>query len=104
MAQARLSVRKIKDLLRLHWVGGVSSCRQLGLSVGCGKTAVADCLRRTAAAGLTSWKAIAALDEEELGSGYIRALAAAERRREVCSGRNRIGRRYVKSSPAAIIR
>jgi hypothetical protein len=59
-------VRKIKDLLRLHWVGGVSSCRQLGLSVGCGKTAVADCLRRAAAAGLTSWEAIVALDEEEL--------------------------------------
>jgi len=59
-------VRKIKDLLRLHWVGGVNSCRQLGLSVGCSKTAVADCLRRAAAAGLTSWEAIAGLDEEEL--------------------------------------
>ena len=45
-AQERLSVRKIKDLLRLHQVGGVSSRRQLARAVGCGKTAVTDCLRR----------------------------------------------------------
>ncbi len=66
VAQARLNVRKIKDLLRLHLVGGVSSCRQLGRSMGCSKTAASDCLRRAAAAGLTSWEAIAALDEGEL--------------------------------------
>lgn len=66
MAQARLSVRKIKDLLRLHWVGGISSRRQLGHAVGVGKTAVSDCLRRAAVAGLTRWEEIAELDEGEL--------------------------------------
>ena len=66
MAQERLSVKKIKDLLRLHLVGGVSSRRQLARMVGCGKTAVTDCLRRAAVAGLNAWEAIAELDEEEL--------------------------------------
>lgn len=66
MAQERLSVRKIKDVLRLHLVAGVNSRRQLGRAVGCSKTAVSDCLRRAAAAGLNSWEAIAELDEAEL--------------------------------------
>ena len=66
MAQERLAMHKIKDILRLHYVGGIESRRQLSRAVGCGKTAVSDCLRRAAAAGLTSWEAIAALDEEEL--------------------------------------
>jgi len=66
VAQARVSVRKIKDLLRLHLVGGISSRRQLGQAVGIGKTAVSDCLRRAAVAGLTRWEAIAELDEGEL--------------------------------------
>ena len=56
MAQERLSVRKIKDLLRLHLVGGVSSRRQLARAVGCGKTAVTDCLHRAAVAGLKAWE------------------------------------------------
>ena len=59
-------MRKIKDLLRLHLVGGVTSCRQLGRAVGCSKTAVSDCLRRAAVAGLNVWEAIAELDEGEL--------------------------------------
>jgi transposase len=53
-------------LLRLHLVGGVSSRRQLARAVGCGKTAVTDCLRRAAVAGLSAWEAIAELDEGEL--------------------------------------
>jgi len=66
VAQERLSVKKIKDLLRLHLVGGVNSRRQLGRMVGCGKTAVTDCLRRAAVAGLNAWEMIAELDEGEL--------------------------------------
>ena len=65
MAQARLSVRKIKDLLRLHLVGGISSRPQLGQAVGVGKTAVSDCLWRAAVAGLTCWEAIAELELEK---------------------------------------
>lgn len=59
-------MQKIKDVLRLHLVGGVSSRRQLARAVGCGKSAVADCLRRAAVAGLDRWETIAGLDEGEL--------------------------------------
>ena len=63
VAQERLSVKKIKDLLRLHLVGGVTSRRQLGRAIGCSKTAVSDCPRRAELAGLNAWEAIAELDE-----------------------------------------
>jgi len=66
VAQPRLAMRKIKDILRLHLVGGVSSCRQLARAAGCGKSAVADCLRRAAEAGLDRWETIVALDESDL--------------------------------------
>lgn len=48
MAQARLDMKKLKEVLRLHLVGGVASRRQLARVVGCSKTAtaVSDCLRR----------------------------------------------------------
>src|SRR5687767_3522304 len=45
VAQPRLAMRKIKDVLRLHLVGGVTSRRQLARTVGCGKSAVSECLR-----------------------------------------------------------
>jgi len=66
VAQERLSVRKIKDVLRLRLVAGLSSRRQLARAVGCSKTAVSDCLRRAAVAGLNSWEIIDGLDEAEL--------------------------------------
>ncbi|MFU8779342.1 MAG: hypothetical protein ACNA7M_17025, partial [Roseovarius sp.] len=66
MAQPRLAMRKIKDILRLHLLGGVTSCRQIGRAAGCGKSAVAECLRRAAAAGLSDWAAVEALDEMAL--------------------------------------
>jgi len=59
-------MQKIKDVLRLHLLGGVDSCRQLARAVGCGKSAVADCLRRAKVANLSSWFLIAELDEAEL--------------------------------------
>ena len=66
MAQERLAMQKIKDVLRLHLVGGVTSRRQLARAAGCGKTAVSECLRRAAAAGLVRWEMIEPLDEGEL--------------------------------------
>ena len=66
MAQPRLAMQKIKDVLRMHLVGGVASCRQMARAVGCGKSAVADCLRRAKVANLSSWSLVAELDEEEL--------------------------------------
>jgi hypothetical protein len=61
-----LAMQKIKDVLRLHLLGGVDSCRQLARAVGCGKSAVADCLRRAKVANLSSWTLVAELDEAEL--------------------------------------
>jgi len=59
-------MRKIKDILRLRLLAGTTSLRQIGRAVGCGKTAVSDCLQRAAAAGLTSWQQVEGLDEDEL--------------------------------------
>ena len=76
MAQQRLAMHKIKDILRLHLLGGVTSCRRIGRAVGCGKTAVAECLRRATAAGLMTWEAVAALDEDTLERRLYPAAAA----------------------------
>jgi transposase len=59
-------MRKIKEVLRIHLLGGVTSCRRIGRAVGCGKSAIAQCLQRAAAAGLMSWEAVSALDEQAL--------------------------------------
>jgi len=59
-------MRKIKEILRLRLLGGIAGARRIGLAVGCGKTAVAECLRRAVAAGLTDWAAVEALDETAL--------------------------------------
>jgi transposase len=59
-------MRQIKTILQLYHVGGIESRRQIARAVGAGKTAVADCLRRAQAAGLTSWEAIEPLDEDAL--------------------------------------
>lgn len=76
-------MRKIKDVLRIHLLGGVTSSRRIGRAVGCGKTAVAECLQRAAAAGLDRWEAVAALDEgalaQRLYPGGIKPLTRAQR-------------------------
>ena len=75
MAQARLDMRKTREILRLHLVGGVASRRQVARAMGCSKTAVSDCLRRAAAAGLSAWEAIEALDGAlAIDPGYPAAL------------------------------
>lgn len=75
MAQQRLVMHKIKDILRLHLLGGVTSCRRIGRAVGCGKTAVSTCLQRAAEAGLSRWEAVEALDEEALEERLYKAAA-----------------------------
>jgi hypothetical protein len=59
-------MRKIKEVLRIHLLGGVTSYRRIGRAVGCGKTAVSECLRRAAAAGLNRREEVVALDEQAL--------------------------------------
>jgi len=69
-------MRKIKDILRLYLLGGVTSCRRISRAVGCGKTAVSECLKRAAEAGLSSWTEVQVLDEETLERRLYRTAAA----------------------------
>lgn len=64
MAQPRLSMRKIREILRLRFEADLSR-RQIAVSVGCSRAAVADCLTRAAAAGL-AWPLPAGLNEAAL--------------------------------------
>ena len=64
MPAKRLSMRKIKDVLRLCWGQGLSK-RKAASSCGVSRPTVADYLRRAEAAGL-SWPLPAALDDGAL--------------------------------------
>lgn len=75
-------MRKIKEILRLRLLGGVASARRIGLAVGCGKTAVAECLLRATAAGLTDWSAVEALDETALEQRLYPARAGVRLARQ----------------------
>ena len=64
MAKRRLSVRKIKEVLRLHYEKGFST-RQIAKSLGIGRSTVQDYLDRAQGAGL-NWSLAAELDETSL--------------------------------------
>lgn len=64
MAQARLSVRKIREVLRLKAEARLSD-RQIAAVVGSARSTVQECLSRARAAGLT-WPLPPECDEEEL--------------------------------------
>lgn len=63
MAQKRLPVRKIREVLRLK-AAGVSD-RKIAAAVGCSRSTVPLCLRRAAEAGI-GWPLPRALDDTEL--------------------------------------
>lgn len=64
MAQARLSMRKIREVLRLKVAAGLS-VRQIALSIGTARSTVRECLQRAQTAGL-SWPLPEALDDAQL--------------------------------------
>jgi len=64
MPAKRLSMRKIKEVLRLKWAKDLSN-RQIARICGIGRPTVAEYLRRAEAAGLT-WPLPAGLDEAAL--------------------------------------
>ena len=64
MPRERLSMRTIREVLRLRWEAGLSH-RAIALSCRKGQTTVRDCLLRAQAAGL-SWPLPAGMDEEQL--------------------------------------
>ena len=64
MAQARLSVRKIREVLRLKAEARLSD-RQIAAVIGSARSTVQECLRRAREAGVT-WPLPPQCDEEEL--------------------------------------
>ena len=64
MPAKRLSMRKIKEVLRLKWGNEVSN-RKIATSCGIGRPTVAEYLRRAEEAGL-SWPLPADLDDARL--------------------------------------
>jgi len=64
MSQERLTMRKIQEVLRLKWAGGLSN-RAIARSCSISHSTVKEYLQRAQAAGLT-WPLPEALTEEEL--------------------------------------
>lgn len=64
MPGERLSMRKVREVLRLKYVCG-ASVRTIARSVGIGRTTVAEYLRRTSVIGIT-WPVPAEVDDAEL--------------------------------------
>lgn len=64
MSRERLSMRKVKDVLRLKWASGLSE-RQIARTCGIARSTVAEYLRRAQTAGLT-WPLPDGVDEVAL--------------------------------------
>ena len=64
MPGERLSMRKVREVLRLKYASG-ASVRTIARSVGVGRTTVAEYLRRAAVIGIT-WPVPAEIDDAEL--------------------------------------
>lgn len=64
MLAERVTMRKIKDILRLKWACGLSN-RQVAVSCGVARSSVAETLYRATATGL-SWPLPVDLDDRQL--------------------------------------
>src|SRR4030066_291909 len=84
MAKRRLSVRKIKEVLRLHYEKGLST-RQIAKSLGIGRSTVHDYLYRVEQEGL-NWSLVSELDETSLEHRlYPPVLCVAQEKRQMPS-------------------
>jgi len=79
MPRERLSMRTIREVLRLRWEAGLSQ-REIGISCRLGRSTVRDYLLRAEAAGL-SWPLPEGMDEEALEQLLFPAPAASSQRR-----------------------
>ena len=77
MAQARLSVRKIREVLRLKAEARWSD-RQIAAATGTARSTVQECLRRAKAAGV-SWPLPPECDDEELTARLYPRASAIDR-------------------------
>ena len=79
MANTRLLMRQIREVLRLKYGGGLSlSNREIGRGCGMGKTAVGECLARARQAGL-NWPLPEGLGDAELEARLYPEAAAPPR-------------------------
>jgi len=79
MPARRLSVKKIREVLKLLWLCGLSE-RQAGRGSGVGRTTAAEYKERATAAGFSRWEEVEALGEEELERRLFPDSALAPRR------------------------
>ena len=93
MAQQRLPMRKIRDVLRLSAAG--LSKRQIAASLGIGPTAAGACLRRAREAGV-GWPLPDDLDDAALESRLYPVPTTTAK----IGGRCRTGRRSIASCAA----
>ena len=74
MPRERLTMRKVKEVLRLKWASGCS-VRQIAASCGIGRATVSDYLRRAEVTGL-HWPLSEGLDEATWSTACFRPLPA----------------------------
>lgn len=80
MAKERISMRKIKEVLRLSYEGGLSM-RQVAICCNLGRSTTQEYFRRFRAAGL-SWPLAAELTEEQLENQLFPAVKAGQPAKE----------------------
>ncbi len=66
MAAERLAMRNIKEILKLRFLVGIKSSRDISRAAKCGKTTVNEYIVRAQEAGISSWDQVKDLDEVEL--------------------------------------
>lgn len=88
-------MRKIKEVLRLHWDLGLSM-RQSARSLSVAASSVSDLVQRAKAAGL-GWPLPDALDEAELERALYRGNQGRPRRQQ----RPRVDLREINRGPAS---
>ena len=71
MATERLSMRKIREILRLKWVLGRSH-REIARATGVGVGTVSEVAWRARTAGIDSWVTVEAMDEPTLEARLYR--------------------------------
>lgn len=80
MARERLDVRKVREVLRLHFSGTTRNAIAEALHVG--RNTVSDYLGRAVVAGITGYETVVALDDVDLDRrlGFFRPHLQQERR------------------------
>ena len=82
MPAERLPMRKVREVLRLKYACGVSE-RVIARSVGIGRTAVGEYVRRAAVIGIT-WPVPLELDDAGWNASCLRRLVTIRRKRSHC--------------------